>query len=155
MAKTVPEAEVDLMGLEIEANRHRYDRYIASLKEKKPKGKLEVREPKRHSEGIMNLLSSSLPMSKGVKEIKLAVERSRETVGTEELTDLINKHRSISQPARKSEKRWRGRMRDEPEFRATQTLRKLMADAEKAEKVLIKEQQPEKQRACACLCLLS
>ncbi len=103
----------------------------------------------------MNLLSSSLPMSKGVKEIKLAVERSRETVGTEELADLINKHRSISQPARKSEKRWRGRVRDEPEFRATQTLRKLITDVEKAEKVRKKEQQPEKQRACACLCLLS
>jgi hypothetical protein len=46
-------------------------------------------------------------------------------------------------------------MRDEPEFRATQTLRKLITDVEKAEKVRIKEQQPEKQRACACLCLLS
>lgn len=143
------------MGLEIEANKHRYDRYISSLKEKKPKGKSQISEPKRHSEAIMNLFSSSIPMSKGVKDIKLAVERSRETVGTEELADIINKHRSVSQPVRKSEKKWRGKMRDEPEFRATYALRKLIADAEKEEKVRTKEQQPEKQRACACLCQLS
>ena len=100
------------MELEIEANRHRYERYKLSLQEKKHKGKPVVNEPKRHSEGIMNLLSSSLPMSKGVKEIKQMVERNRDTVGTEELADIINKHRSVSQPARKREKRWKETKRE-------------------------------------------
>lgn len=148
------ESEVDLMALEIEANRHRAERYMLRLAAKKTKEKRPNLEPKRHSEGIMNLLSSNLPMSKGVKELKLAVERNRRGVGTEELADMLNKRRSASQPYRK-EKKPRGRVPDEPEFRATQALRTLVAQAEQAAKERRKEEQPEKQRACACVCLLS
>lgn len=146
---------MDLLGLEIEANRHRAERYRLKLAAKKTKEKRIIQEPKRHSEGIMNLLSSNLPMSKGVKELKLAVERNRGGVGTEELTDMLNKRRSASQPYRIAKKKLRGRVPEEPEFRATQALRALVTEAQKADNERRKEAQPEKQRACACACLLS
>lgn len=157
MTVTKDEQEADLLALEIEANRQRAQIYRLDMETRRNVEAKETQKERMHVEGVSNLLGSELNMTKGVRELKQAVMRERRVMGTEELADLMNRKRATSQPGKVTVKKWKpkGKVQVDPEFRPTKELKRRIYEQKLAEKVRNKEQQPDKQRACACLCLLS